>query len=74
MSEEEKIKDAIESIRPHLQADGGDVRFVAYKNGVVSVELLGACGGCPMAKMTLKNGVEAGIREVVPEIKEGVEI
>jgi len=74
VSEEEKIKEAIESIRPHLQADGGDVRFVSYEKGVVSVELQGRCGGCPMAKMTLKNGVEAAIREVVPEIVEVIEI
>jgi Fe-S cluster biogenesis protein NfuA len=71
---EEKIKEAIEGIRPHLQADGGDVRFVSYENGVVGVELQGRCGCCPMAKMTLKNGVEAAIRDVVPEISEVVEI
>jgi len=72
MTTEEKIIEAIESVRPHLQADGGDVRFVAYENGIVKVELQGRCGGCPMSHMTLKNGVEAAIRDVVPEIT-GVE-
>jgi len=68
MSAEEKIIAAIERVRPHLQADGGDVRFVSYENGIVKVELQGRCGCCPMAQMTLKNGVEAAIREDVPEI------
>jgi len=73
-TELEKIKAAIEDIRPHLQADGGDVRFVSYENGIVSVELQGRCGSCPMSQMTLKNGVEARIREVVPEISGVVSI
>jgi Fe-S cluster biogenesis protein NfuA len=70
----EKIQIAIDRIRPALQADGGDVELVEVKDGVVSVRLTGACGGCPMATMTLKNGIERVIREEVPEVKEVVSV
>ena len=70
----EKIQIAIDRVRPALQADGGDVELVEVKDGVVSVRLTGACGGCPMASMTLKNGIERVIREEVPEVKEVVAV
>ncbi len=70
----EKIQAAIDRVRPALQADGGDVELVEVKDGVVSVRLTGACGGCPMATMTLKNGIESIIREEVPEVKEVVAV
>ena len=70
----EKIEAAIGRVRPALQADGGDVELVEVKDGVVSVRLTGACGGCPMATMTLKNGIERVIREEVPEVKEVVAV
>ena len=70
----EKIEAAINRVRPALQADGGDVELVEVKDGVVSVRLTGACGGCPMATMTLKNGIERTIREEVPEVKEVVAV
>ena len=70
----EKVKAALDQIRPALQADGGDVELVSVKDGVVSVKLTGACGGCPMATMTLKKGIEKIIREKVPEIKEVVAV
>ena len=67
---EDKVKEAIERVRPHLQADGGDVEFVGLTDdGVVKVRLTGACGGCPMSQMTLKMGIEREIRKSVPEIK-----
>ena len=66
---EEKIKLSLDKIRPALQSDGGDVEFVSYNDGIVKVRLTGACGGCPMATMTLKNVVEQMIREDVPEVK-----
>jgi Fe-S cluster biogenesis protein NfuA len=66
---EEQIKAALEDVRPQLQADGGDVEFVSVDNeGVVSVKLTGACGGCPMAQMTLKHGIENYLRERVPQV------
>lgn len=69
---EDKVIESLEKIRPHLQSDGGDVEFVSENNGVVRVRLTGACGGCPMATMTLKNVVEQMIKADVPEIKEVV--
>jgi Fe-S cluster biogenesis protein NfuA len=64
----EAVKKALEGIRPHLQADGGDVELVAVEGGVVKVRLTGACGGCPMATMTLKNSVEKRIKSEVPGV------
>lgn len=74
MIDKEQVKAVLELIRPSLQADGGDVEFVNVdENGVVSVELQGACKGCPMSQMTLANGVERilkdrveGVTSVVP--------
>jgi len=66
---EEKVQQVLTAIRPYLQADGGDVEFVALEDSVVKVRLTGACGGCPFATMTLKNGIEAAIKRQIPEIK-----
>ena len=66
---QEKIQDALDQIRPMLQADGGDVELVEVDGGTVKVKLTGACGGCPMAAMTLKNGIEARLKEMVPEVE-----
>jgi len=68
----EEVAKALEKVRPALQADGGDVELVDVQDGIVSVKLTGACGGCPMSQMTLKEGIEKTIREAVPGIK-GVE-
>ncbi len=65
----EKIKEVLETIRPALQADGGDVEFIDCVDGVVTVRLKGACGNCPMSMMTLKQGIEARIKAAIPEIK-----
>jgi len=64
----EKVQEVIDKIRPDLQADGGDVELVDYDNGVVKVRLKGACAGCPMSQMTLKNGIERLIKKELPEI------
>jgi Fe-S cluster biogenesis protein NfuA len=67
----EKILKAIEELRPHLQADGGDVEFVDVTgDGVVKVRLLGACVGCPMRQMTLTHGITRFIKKKVPQVKE----
>lgn len=63
-----EVEKVLESIRPHLQADGGDVELVDVEGGVVKVRLLGACGGCPMATMTLKGGIEATLKERIPAV------
>jgi len=66
----EKIEDALNKVRPSLQADGGDVEFVDVdENGVVRLRLTGACGGCPMSQMTLKMGIEKILKQNVPEIE-----
>ena len=66
---EEQVKTALESVRPSLQADGGDVEFVSVsEDGIVSVKLTGACGSCPMAQMTLKNGIEGYLKKEIPEV------
>lgn len=69
---ENKIKEAIEKVRPFLQRDGGDVEFVSYEDGVVSVKLQGACRGCPGAQMTIKSVIEKILKEQFPEIKQVV--
>jgi Fe-S cluster biogenesis protein NfuA len=66
----EKIQEVIDTIKPSLQADGGDVEFIDYVDGVVTVRLKGACAGCPMSQMTLKNGIERTLKQHVPEIIE----
>ncbi|MBW6485366.1 MAG: NifU family protein [Syntrophales bacterium] len=66
---QDKVKKAIDKIRPSLQADGGDIEFVDVdEKGVVKVRLTGACHGCPMAQMTLKNGVEQFLKKEIPEV------
>jgi Fe-S cluster biogenesis protein NfuA len=65
----EKIEEALDKVRPSLQADGGDVPFVDIDDeGVVTVKLTGACGGCPMSQMTLKMGIEKVLKQNVPEV------
>ncbi len=68
----EKVESVLNSVRPSLRADGGDVELIDVKEGVVTVKLTGACGGCPMAAMTLKNGIERTLKERVPGVKEVV--
>ena len=64
----EKVEATLDRIRPQLQADGGDVELVSIDEGVVKVRLKGACGGCPMSQMTLKNGIERILKQYVPEV------
>ncbi|MDO4854482.1 MAG: NifU family protein [Coriobacteriia bacterium] len=69
MVNENDVKAVLELIRPSLQADGGDVKFISVdEEGVVTVELQGACKGCPMSQMTLANGVERILKERVPGV------
>ncbi|MBN1843207.1 MAG: NifU family protein [Deltaproteobacteria bacterium] len=72
---QEEVQAVIDKIRPMLQADGGDVELVSVDNGVVKVRLQGACKGCPMSQMTLKNGIEKFLKKEVPEVDrvEGVD-
>ena len=65
---EEKVKERLETLRAGLQADGGDLEFVKMEGKVVYLRLVGHCGSCPFAMMTLKQGIEAGLQEIDPEI------
>ncbi|MGD9175679.1 MAG: NifU family protein [Desulfobacterales bacterium] len=64
----EQVQSALDDIRPSLQADGGDVELVDVVDGIVKVRLTGACGGCPMSQMTLKQGIETYVKNKIPEI------
>lgn len=67
----QKVEDALNEVRPSLQADGGDVELISVTdNGKVTLRLTGACGSCPMSQMTLKMGIERVLRQRVPEVKE----
>lgn len=71
----EQVEDVLAKVRPMLQRDGGDVELVEVDaDGVVKVKLVGACGGCPMATLTLKRGIEAKLKEEIPEVKEVVAV
>lgn len=66
----EKVIEALDKVRPSLQADGGDVELIdVTEDGVVQVRLQGACAGCPMSQMTLKNGIERYLKQTIPEVK-----
>ncbi|MFO7819246.1 MAG: NifU family protein [Halanaerobacter sp.] len=68
---QEKVEEVLEKIKPSLQADGGDVELIEVtEDGIVKVELQGACAGCPMSQLTLKNGIEKKMKEEIPEVKE----
>lgn len=70
MSEtEKKVQAVLAEIRPQIQADGGDIDLIAVENNVVKVRLRGACAGCPMSALTLKQGVERLVKQKVPEIQ-----
>lgn len=74
MTDEEKIKEVIDKLRPFLVTDGGDIEFVRYEDNIVYVKMLGACAGCALIDYTLKDGVEMAIKEEVPSVKEVVNI
>ena len=70
----QKIEASLDSIRPYLEADGGNVKIQQVtEDHVVKLEFVGACGTCPMSTMTFKAGVEEAIKRAVPEIK-GIEV
>lgn len=66
----EKVQEVLNKIRPNLQADGGDVQLIdVTEDGIVQVQLKGACAGCPMSQMTLKNGIERLLKAEIPEVQ-----
>ena len=70
----DKVEEVLDKIRPSLMADGGNVELIAVNDGVVKVRLTGACGGCPMATLTLKMGIERTLKNEIPEVKEVVAV
>ncbi len=75
MLDKEKVQEVLDKVRPSLQADGGDCEIVNIRDdNVVEVKLKGACGGCPMATLTLKAGIERVLKEEIPDVKEVVSV
>jgi Fe-S cluster biogenesis protein NfuA len=77
MSYEEILQNiavVLDTLRPVILMDGGDIDFVRYENGIVSVRLRGACVGCPMSMYTLKMGIESALKEKIPAITEVVSV
>lgn len=71
----ERVEAALERIRPAVQMDGGDVQLVDVSDeGVVTVQMMGACGGCPMSMLTLKAGIERIVKSQVPEVTDIVAV
>jgi Fe-S cluster biogenesis protein NfuA len=70
----DQVEKIIAEIRPHLEADGGNIELIDVQDGIVKVRLMGACGSCPMSQMTLKRGVEARLKAKIPEVKEVVAV
>lgn len=72
MKEEEiikKINEVLDTIKPYLYSDGGDLEFLKYEDGYVYIKLLGACQGCSMADITIENGIFETLKQEIPEIK-----
>ncbi len=65
----EKVEEALNEIRPQIEADGGNVELVDVEDGVVKVRLKGACAGCPMSQLTLQYGIAKFLKSRIPEIK-----
>lgn len=74
MTEKEKIIDVIDALRPYLINDGGNIEFVKYEDNIVYIQMTGACSNCEMLDLTLKDGIEAAIKEEVPTVKEVINI
>lgn len=71
---EQKIIEIIDSLRPFIINDGGNIEFVKLEDDIVYIQMMGACANCEMLDLTLKEGIEAAIQEEVPEIKEVINI
>ena len=72
--EQEKIIEVIDQLRPFLINDGGNIEFIKYENGIVYIRMMGACADCSLIDATLKDGIEAAIKEEVPSVKEVINL
>jgi Fe-S cluster biogenesis protein NfuA len=70
----DKVKEVLDKVRPYLVRDGGNVELIDVSDGTVKVKLVGACAGCPMSKLTLKNGIERILKQEIPEVKEVIAV
>ena len=71
---QDKVEEVLDKVRPVLVRDGGNVELVGVDDGTVKVKLVGACAGCPMSTLTLKNGIERILKQEIPEVKEVVAV
>ncbi len=71
---QDKVEEILAKVRPVLVRDGGNVELVGVEGGTVKVKLVGACAGCPMSQLTLKNGIERILKQEIPEVKEVVSV
>ena len=72
--QEKKIINIIESIKPYIINDGGDIEFIKYEEGIVYIKMLGACANCSILDITLKDGIESTIKEEIPDVKAVINI
>jgi Fe-S cluster biogenesis protein NfuA len=70
----DRVKEVLDKVRPYLVRDGGNVELIDVNDGTVKVKLVGACAGCPMSKLTLKNGIERILKQEIPEVKEVIAV
>ena len=71
---QDKVEEVLDKVRPVLVRDGGNVELVGVDDGTVKVKLVGACAGCPMSTLTLKNGIERILKQEIPDVKEVVAV
>lgn len=71
---EEKIIEIVDSLRPFLVSDGGNIEFLKYEKNIVYIKMMGACANCEMIDATVKDGIEYAIKSEIPEVKEVVSI
>ena len=74
MTEEQKIIEIIDKLRPFLITDGGNIKFIKYENNIVYIKMLGACAGCDLIDITLKEGIEGAFKEEIPNVKEVINV
>ena len=72
--EQEKIIEVIDQLRPFLVNDGGNIEFIKYEDNIVYIHMIGACANCQMLNLTLKEGIEAAIKEEIPTVKEVINV
>ena len=72
--EQEKIIEVIDQLRPFLVNDGGNIEFLKYEDDIVYIHMMGACANCQMLDLTLREGIEAAIKEEIPTVKEVINV